>query len=148
MTKIRACVLSILALACSPALAAPTPESTEQTILSLERRGMDGWLQGHPGEFLKISDPEITYFHSALGTRLVGLEAVKALYETYRGRPLYDRYEIVEPKVALAGDAAILTFLFTTQNGTLTRRWHATEVYRQGPSGWRILHSHYSQVAP
>ena len=88
MTKILTCILLYPGAGGPPALAAPAPESTEQTILAMERRAMDGWRQGNPDEFLKISDPEITYFHSALGTRLVGLEAVKALYETYRGRPL------------------------------------------------------------
>jgi hypothetical protein len=131
-----------LAIACCGSLVAA--ESTGQTIVAMERRAMDGWRDGNPDELLKISDPEITYFHSALGLRLAGLEAVKALYESYRGRPLFDRYEMVDPKVVVAGSVAVLTYGFTTHNGALTRRWHATEVYREGPSGWRIIHSHFS----
>jgi ketosteroid isomerase-like protein len=142
MMKILTCAL---ALACCGALAAA--ESTSETILAMERRAMDGWGQGNPDEFLKISDPEITFFHSTLEKRLEGLAAVKALYEGYRGRPLFDRYEMADPKVVASGDVAVLTYLFTTENGTLTRRWHATEVYRKGPSGWRILHSHFSLAA-
>jgi hypothetical protein len=148
MMKILTCVLAMataMAGLAAPALAAPA--STEQTIVALERRGMDGWLQGNPDEFLKISDPEITYFHSALGLRLSGLPAVKALCEGYRGRPLFDRYEMLDPRVVVSGNVAILTYEFTTQNGTLTRRWHTTEVYREGPAGWRIIHSHFSQTA-
>jgi hypothetical protein len=139
MMKLLACAL---ALACCGAPGGP--ESVEQTILALERRAMDGWGQGNPDEFLTISDPGITYFHSTLQKRLEGLPAVKALYESYRGRPLFDRYEIGDPKVVVSGHVAVLTYLFTTQNGTLTRRWHATEVYREGPAGWRIIHSHFS----
>jgi hypothetical protein len=131
-----------LAIACCGSLVAA--ESTGQTIVAMERQAMDGWRAGNPDEFLKISDPEITFFHSSLGVRLAGLEAVKALYEGYRGRPLFDRYEMVDPKVVVAGSMAVLTYGFTTQNGALTRRWHATEVYREGPSGWRIIHSHFS----
>lgn len=142
MMKILTCAL---VLACCGTVAAA--QSTEETILKMERRAMDGWREGNPDEFLKISDPEITYFHSALGLRLVGLDAVKALYETYRGRPLFDRYEMVEPKVVVSGSMAVLTYLFTTQNGSLTRRWYATEVYRQGSAGWRIIHSHFSLAA-
>ncbi len=145
MTKTLTCVLA-LTLACAGALAAA--ESTEQTIIAMERRGMEGWLQGNPDEFLKIFDPEITYFHSIVPARLVGLEAVRALCEGYRGRPLFDRYEMVDPKVVVAGSVAVLTYHFTTQNGTLTRHWHATEVYREGPAGWRIIHSHFSLVQP
>jgi hypothetical protein len=128
-----------------PSGAASAP--VDQTILAMERRGMDGWLKGSPDEFLKISDAEITYFHSALGARLVGLEAVKALYEAYRGKPLFDRYEMVDPQVVVSGKLALLTYLLTTQNGSLTRRWHTTEVYREGPAGWRIIHSHFSLAA-
>jgi ketosteroid isomerase-like protein len=143
MTKTLTCVLTIL---CSGALAAA--DSTEQTILAMERRGMDAWGQGNPDEFLKISDPEITWLHSSFEKRYEGLQEVKALYEGFRGRPLFDRYEITSPKVVASGNTAILTYLFTTQNGTLTRQWHATEVYRKGRAGWRILHSHFSQVKP
>jgi hypothetical protein len=135
-----------LVLACCGTLVAA--ESTEETIIKMERRAMDGWRDGNPDEFLKISDPEITLFHSTLETRLVGLDAVKALYEGYRGRPLFDRYEMADPKVAVSGNVAVLTYHFMTQNGSLTRRWHATEVFREGPAGWRIIHSHFSQVQP
>jgi hypothetical protein len=143
MMKILTCALVVAS--CGTLAAA---QSTEQTILAMERRAMDGWGQGNPDEFLKISDPEITLFHSTLEKRLEGLAAVKALYEGYRGRPLFDRYEIIDPKVVVSGSVAVLTYLFTTQNGSLTRRWHATEVYRKGKAGWRILHSHFSLVTP
>ena len=133
-----------LAILCSGVLCAA--ESTEQTILAMERRAMDAWRVGNPDEFLKISDPEITFFHSTVETRLVGREAVKALYEKYRGRPLFDRYEIGDPRVVVSGRVAVLTYQFTTQNGSLTRQWHATEVYRKGKVGWRIIHSHFSAV--
>ena len=141
MMKTLICGLTIL---CSGALAAA--ESTEQTIVAMERQAMDGWRDGNPDRFLAISDPEITLIHSALGKRLVGLEAVRAVYEGYRGRPLFDRYEMAEPRVVVSGKVAVLSYLFTTVNGSLTRQWHATEVYRKGKSGWRILHSHFSQV--
>jgi SnoaL-like domain len=139
--KILACAL---VLACCGTLAAA--ESTEETILAMERRAMDGWREGNPDEFLRISDPEITYFHSTLATRLEGLPAVKALYESYRGRPLFDRYEMADPKIVVSGSVAVLTYLFTTQTGSLARRWHATEVYRNGKAGWRIIHSHFSSA--
>ncbi len=143
MTKILTCVLATL---CVGALGAAEP--TDQTIIAMERRAMDGWLQGSPDEFLKISDPEITLFHSTLEQRIEGLPALRALYESYRGRPLFDRYEILDPKVVVSAGTAVLTYLFTTQNASLIRRWHVTEVYREGPAGWRIIHSHFSAAQP
>jgi ketosteroid isomerase-like protein len=124
----------------------PAAQSPEHTILTMERRAMDGWLQGNPDAFLDISDPTITYFHYTLETRLDGLPAVRALYESYRGRPLFDRYEIVDPNVVVAGNVAVLTYQLTTQNGSLSRRWNATEVFRDGQTGWRIIHTHFSLV--
>jgi hypothetical protein len=79
-----------------------------------------------------------------LDKRLDGLPALKALYESYRGKPLFDRYEILDPKVQVCGATAILTYQFTTLNGSLTRKWNATEVYQNGQAGWRIIHSHFS----
>lgn len=143
MMKTLTCVLTIL---CAGTLAAA--ESVEQTIIAMERRGMDAWGQGNPDEFLRISDPEISWLHSSFEKRYEGREEVKALYEGFRGQPLFDRYEIVTPKVVACGNTAVLTYLFTTQNGPLTRNWHATEVYRKGKAGWLILHSHFSLVKP
>jgi hypothetical protein len=143
MTRIPICAL-MLALTGTPVGAAPA----EETILALERQAMDLWRQGNPDGFLAISDPGITFFHSTVEAQLVGLAAVKTLYEGYRGRPLFDRYEMAEPRVVAAGGTAVLTYVLVTWNGSLTRRWHASEVYRDGRDGWRIVHSHFSAVNP
>ena len=135
-----------LALACIGAGA--RAETIEETILAMERRVMEGWLSGNPDAVIAISDPGITFFHSAIPGRLEGLDAVKAVYEGYRGQPLFDSYEIVAPKVDAWKDTAVLTYQLTTQNGTLTRHWDATEVFRRGSAGWRIVHSHFSQANP
>jgi ketosteroid isomerase-like protein len=121
-------------------------QSADHPVLVLERRGMDGWLRGNPDAILAIADPAITYFHSTMETKLDGLAAVKAVFEGYRGRPLFDRYDIVDPKVVTAGDVAVLTYQLVTQNGTLTRRWHATEVFREHQASWRLIHGHFSLV--
>jgi ketosteroid isomerase-like protein len=140
MKHFLTCVLLIVGAA------ALSGQPADHPVLVLERRGMDGWLQGSPDAFLAIADPAITYFHSTMGTRLDGLAAVKAVFEGYRGRPLFDRYDIVDPNVVTAGPVAVLTYQLVTQNGTLTRRWHATEVFREHQAGWRIIHSHFSSA--
>ncbi len=137
-------LICTFALACFGTVTAAEP--VEQTILTLERRAMDQWLQGNPDGFLAISDPGITYFHSVTEARLDGIAAVRVLYETYRGRPLFDRYEIVGPKVVAASGTAVLTYQLVTHNASLTRRWHASEVYRHTRTGWRIVHTHFSEA--
>jgi hypothetical protein len=134
--------IGCLAVLCCGGRAAAEP--VDETILKLERRAMDLWREGSPDGSLEISDPGITLFHSTVEARLDGREAVKALYESYRGRPLFDSYEIVDHRVAASRDTAVLTYVLVTRNGSLTRRWHATEVYRRTRAGWRIIHSHFS----
>jgi ketosteroid isomerase-like protein len=117
-------------------------------ILALERQAMDGWLRGDPDPQLAIADPEITYFHIMLDKRIEGLPALKTLFESYRGVPLFDSYDIVDPKVVVAGNCAILTYQLGRHVGTTTTYWNATQVYRKGPEGWRVIHTHWSETHP
>jgi hypothetical protein len=121
---------------------------TAKEILRLERQALDGWLFGNPDALLAVMDPQITYFHIMTGRRLDGLPAVRALFEEYRGKPLFDRYEIVDPKVQIGGDMAVLTYILVTHNGDSTSRWNATQVYQQRKEGWRVVHAHWSRSEP
>lgn len=132
------------ALCWTPALAA----SGAETIIALERQAMDGWQKGDPEPALALFDADVTYFHAVSDKRVEGLAAVKALCEGYRGRPLFDSYEMAGPKVQQAGDIAVLTYQLVTRNGDLTRRWNATEVFQRKKEGWRVIHSHFSLVRP
>lgn len=125
-----------------PAFAGQNDATNE--ILALERKALDGWVTGNPDPMLAIMDPDITYFHVVSGSRVDGVQAVKALFESYRGRPLFDSYEISAPKVQLAGDTAILSYILVCHNGPTPNRWSATHVYQHKKEGWRVLHSHWS----
>jgi ketosteroid isomerase-like protein len=128
--------------------AADRNEAAAREVLAMERKAMDGWQQGDPGPALAISDPEITYFHAVTDKRLDGLPALKALFEGYRGRPLFDSYEMAEPKVQASGDTAVLTYILVRHIGTVTTRWNATQVYQRKKEGWRVIHSHWSVTKP
>jgi ketosteroid isomerase-like protein len=136
------------ALLCGHAAVAEADTGTVREILALERRAMDGWARGDPDPFLAVADPEITYFHVMTDKRLDGLPALKALFEIYRGRPLFDGYEIVDPKIQSGGDLAVATYIFVRRIGSATSRWNATQVYRRTQDGWRIIHSHFSMTKP
>jgi ketosteroid isomerase-like protein len=144
----KAILISIAAvLSAIPALADSNPEISRQ-LLTMERQAMDGWMKGNPDPALAISDPEITYFHVMTDQRLDGLPAVKALYEGYRGRPLFESYEILDPKVQVSGDMAVLTYLFAWRTGAVSSRWNSTQVYQRKKEGWRVIHSHWSMTKP
>jgi len=140
--------MSILAAGVAAALcgslAAGQDDATAREVLALERKAMDGWQAGNPDPALAIADPEITYFHAMTEKRLDGRPALKALFETYRGRPLFDSYEIAEPRVQAAGDTAVLTYILVRRVGTATTHWNATQVYQRKKEGWRVIHSHFS----
>jgi ketosteroid isomerase-like protein len=124
--------------------AADGNEAAAREVLALERTTLDGWQVGNPDPLLAISDPEITYFHVVTDKRLDGLPALRALFEAYRGRPLFDSYEMAEPKVQASGDTAVLTYTLVRHVGAATTRWNATQVYQRKKEGWRIIHSHWS----
>ena len=116
-----------------------------QEVLALERRAMDGWLKGDPDPQMALFDPQVTYFHAAVvEERIDGLAAVKQLFEPYRGRPLFDDYEILNPKVQECGEIAILTYRLARHLGGVTTFWNSTQVYRKTKDGWRVIHSHWS----
>jgi ketosteroid isomerase-like protein len=80
--------------------------------------------------------------------RFDGIASLKALFESYRGTPLFDRYEIVDPKIQTGGDMAVLTYILVRRNGAGTTRWNSTQVYQRKKDGWRVIHSHWSQTNP
>jgi hypothetical protein len=131
-------VLAAVVLWCAPAWA-------QSQILDLERQAMDGWLKGNPDPQLAIMDPQITYIHDAvLEKRIEGLPALKALFEQYRGMPLFESYEILDPKVQATGDVAILTYQLVRHAGGAVTRWNATQVYQKKGERWLVIHSHWS----
>ena len=135
---------AVAAALCAVLAAADPNETAAREVLALERTTLDGWQQGNPDPLLAISDPEITYFHVVTDKRLDGLPALKALFEPYRGKPLFDSYEMADPKVQSSGDTAVLTYTLVRHVGAATSRWNATQVYQRKKDGWRIIHSHWS----
>jgi hypothetical protein len=143
-TAILACAV---AAAFGGALAAADPnEAVAGDILAMERKALDGWQVGNPDPVLEACDPEITYFHAVSDKRIDGLPALRALFETYRGMPLFDSYEMAGPKVQSAGDTAVLTYVLVRHAGGATTRWNATQVYQRRKAGWRVIHSHWSET--
>jgi len=114
----------------------------------MERQALDRWAQGDPSGFLEISGDDVVYFDPFLEKRLSGIAAMTEYYESIRGQIHIDRYEIVDPKVQVCGDTAVLTFNFVSFGGETEQRWNCTEVYCLGSGGWRIIQTHWSFACP
>ncbi len=123
-------------------------EDDAATILALERSALARWLRGDPSGFLEICSPEVVYFDPGLDRRLDGLEALTRLYESVRGKIHAAHHEVLNPKVQLCGESAVLTYNLISQAGDQTNRWNCTEVFRRTAAGWRIIQTHWSFTRP
>ncbi len=113
-------------------------------IIAMEKAALDRWGKGDPDGFLEISAPEVVYFDPYLEMRIDGLDALRALYETIRGKVHFDRFELLNPRVILCGDLAILTFNYASYVGEEASRWNCTEGYRRVGGRWMIVQTHWS----
>jgi ketosteroid isomerase-like protein len=120
------------------------PDSIEAQILAQERAALDGWGKGDPNGYLEISAEDVTYFDPFIEHRLDGRAALAAWYDPLRGKIKIDRDEIIDPRVQVIGDTAILTFQFVSEGSEDTVRWNCTEVYRHAGGNWQIVHTHWS----
>lgn len=119
----------------------------------MERAALDRWGKGDPDGFLEISDPGVVYFDPFQAKRVNGIEELRRLYSQLRGKINIRHYEIIDPKVEVDGNIAVLTFNFVSQvslsqGSEREMRWNATDIYRYRDGKWRIIHTHWSLTQP
>ena len=127
-------------------------------IISLERSALDSWIRGDPDGYLSIYDNDATYFDPFREKRVDGLDELNALMAPIRGVALpftEPRYDMINPKVDLEGNIAMLSFNLVnygkpsgSDEETVLARWNATQVYRRQDGAWRIIHTHWSFTHP
>jgi hypothetical protein len=122
-------------------------ESMARLILAKERAALDRWGQGDTGFYRETLATDVSYFDPFQQSRIDGIAALGALYESLRGKIRIDRSEIIDPRVQVIGDAAILTFQFVSEGSEGSRRWNCTEVYQRFGEDWRVVNSHFSFTA-
>lgn len=117
-------------------------------ILSLEKVAMECWCKGDVEEYLRNSSDEVTYFDPFTAKRLNGLPELSTLYRSFAGQFHFDRFELVDPKIQLSGDIAVLTYNLITYVGSKEERWNATMVYEKTRGKWKVIHTHMSLTQP
>ncbi|HLP03356.1 MAG TPA: nuclear transport factor 2 family protein [Opitutaceae bacterium] len=124
-----------------------TMPNDAETILALEHAALKRWGAGDPDGFLEISAEDVVYFDPYAAKRIDGRAALRALYYGLRGKIHVDDFELIDPRVQLLGEAAVLTFNYVSHAGGEADRWNCTEVYRRKAAGWEIVQTHWSYTA-
>jgi ketosteroid isomerase-like protein len=146
--------ISVIAISVGCERASANDNSTADEVIGAERAALDRWGKGDPQGYLEIMAPEVTYFDPSREKRVDGLQAMKDFIVPYTGKIKIDRYDMINPKVQVHGDVALLTFNLVSYSkqpdGTerMLARWNSTETYARIDGKWQIIHSHWSFVKP
>ena len=147
-------VLALAATAYGAAYSGGVDGDEAQTIVALERGALERWGKGDPQGFFEIMSPDQTYFDPLTDKRIDGQEALKQYIAPFAGKISIERVEMIDPRVQLVGDLAVLTFNLIDYGAQLagspktTARWNSTEVYQRINGSWKIVHSHWSYIKP
>jgi hypothetical protein len=122
-----------------------TDEDVTAKIIELEWAALDRWGKGDPSGFLEISAHDIVYFDPNLERRIDGREALAHYYEPIRGKVFFERFELLNPKVQVIGNTAVLTFNYISYGADGQQSpWNCTEVYCRIDTKWLIIQTHWS----
>lgn len=119
-------------------------------IVAREQAAMKRWYAGDPSGYVELFADDLTYFAPVTGGRLEGIRALKDLFAPIEGKINVPRFEMLKPKLQLHADVGVFTYQLNEYpgGGLAGARWNATHVYRQTGEQWRIIHAHWSAVAP
>jgi len=156
---ILSAVGSLSLVACSRHVSQGVPPTdVARRVVALERSALDRWIRADPDGYLGLYANDATYFDPFRDKRVDGLAELKARTAPMRGIKLpftEPRYEMIDPRVDVEGNVAVLTFNLVNYgkptgrtDETVLARWNATEVYRRQNGAWRIVHTHWSFTKP
>jgi hypothetical protein len=123
-------------------------EEIEQTILTLEKKALDRWANADQTGFSENFSEDATYFDDvAAHVRVDGIENLKKYFTSLQGQVPEHKYELINPKVQVYGEIAILTLWYRGVLGDeILPPWKATSVYRLHNDTWKVVHAHWSEV--
>jgi ketosteroid isomerase-like protein len=124
-------------------------EAVARHVIELEEQALRRWCNGDPSGFLEISADDVVYFDPFLERRIDGLPALTGYYESIRGKVSAVRFELINPRVQVIGNAAVLTFNFVSYDGSEDAfHWNCTEVFRFAIDKWKLIQTHWSFTKP
>ena len=139
----------LIFISCEKKQMSYTTQGIEHTILSLEQKALSLYSSGDPNGYIINFSNDATYFDDiAAYTRLDSLSEIKKYFTSLNGKITQHSYKIIDPKVQVYSEIAILTFSYyiTTNDGNEQTPWKATSVYRLIKGDWKVVHSHWSLI--
>ena len=145
-------ILAIVALATTPAMAADNPKIADD-VMALARAQWAAEIAGKPvaQQIATVAD-DYTEINPSVPIRLDGKEMNARFYEAGAkdgSKPLVS--DMVNPKVQVDGDTAILTYNFVgmvqAKDGTISpNNALSTRVYAKIDGKWQLVHGHFTVV--
>ena len=123
----------------------------EQLILEKEKDALNSWAEGSVTGYTKYFDDEVTYIDDiGAHNRIDGLPAMRVYAAKLDsiGMISKHRYEIINPKVQVYQDIAIITLQYHPYkpDNTPGTKWKATSVYRLIDNDWKVVHANWSML--
>jgi ketosteroid isomerase-like protein len=123
-----------------------------ENILTLEKSAMERWRSGDTFGFVELSAEDLIYIDPGLTKPILGLDEYREYMKQVEGKIHYQKSEFIDPKVVLAGEAALLSYNYRSSqlapDGHIISQtpWNSTEVYFKQAGGWKIAHTHWSFI--
>jgi ketosteroid isomerase-like protein len=141
--------LPLVFFSCEMSTQQPQMLDVEQTILDKETKALDFWSAGDPVRFGEGFAEDATYFDDiAASNRVDSLPEIKNYFASLAGKITPHEFTLVDPKVQVYGDIAILTLQYhpTVADTIKGPPWKATSIYRFQDGDWKVVHAHWSLV--
>lgn len=119
---------------------------TSEIILSHKREALENWSNGNPSGYFIHASGDLTYFDDiGAQNRMEGLESITSYAKTLEEIIPKHKYEMVNPKVQVYGDMAILSYHYHpfTLEGEPSTKWRSSVVY-SNINGWKMVHAHWT----
>lgn len=124
-------------------------DNIEKEIINLEKKALDKWADGDPVGYAENFTDNATYFDDiGAQNRLEGKAELSAYFKSLEGNIPAHHYEIVNPRVQVLGDVAVLTLRYnaSSPDNQPGPPWKSTSVYQLSDGQWKVVHANWSLI--
>ncbi len=122
----------------------------QKELIEIEEKCAEAFNRKDIDSILQYFSDRISGFSSTRHERFSGKEELRQTFEYYLNEAQEVNYRFTDPETVVLGDIAILSFYWTVtlkNNGKVTEvAGRGTHVFQKAPSGWQIVHEHFSKA--